>query len=964
MVGRTVSRYQIVDKLGEGGMGVVYKARDLHLDRTVALKILPPDKVADADRERRFNREAKAASAHNHSNIVTIYDIDEADGIHFIAMECVTGQSLANRVGAQGLPVHEALDYALGLASALAAAHAAGIIHRDLKPANIMISQEGAVKVLDFGLAKLVEPHPDPEAPTRTLDTLTSTGTVVGTVAYMSPEQAAGGAVDARTDVFSFGAVLYEMLTGAAAFRRDSAASTLAAVLRDSPPPVESVRRDIPSGLGRILDRCLEKDREARYPSGTALHEDLVACRERLMEGHAGWRGLARQPRFILAAAVLLLALLAAGTWLGLRSARARWARNTALPETERLIAAGQLEGAFRLVRQAERYIPDDAELQRLKGQCSAPASVETVPPGADVFWKSYRSPNEAWEPLGKSPVKGAPVPRRYLRWRIVMQGFDPIEAAGFGSVPLTATLARAGEAPGMVRIPAGPFVFRPMQNVSVGEFWLDAREVTNREYKVFVDQGGYEKRQYWKQPFVEDGKTLSWEEAMSRFRDTTGRPGPAAWEMGAFPEGQEDYPVGGVSWHEAAAYAEFAGKQLPTIYHWRKAAVGANYEIIEFSNFGGRGPVKAGSLAGLSPYGHYDMAGNLKEWCWNESGGRRYLLGGAWNEPPYMFADFDARSPFARLATFGFRCAKYAGPLDPALLAGMTLMSRDYTREKPVPEEVYRAYKSQYAYDRTALNPVVEARDDGSAYWRREKITLNAAYGGERMPVHLFLPRNARPPYQAVIFFPGSNAFLERSSSDRVSPAEGRTRTDFLVRSGRAVVYPILYAMYERKPQAMVERPAEASAAWRDMMVACYKDLARTLDYLETRRDIDGARLGYYGASVGAMWAPIFTALDPRYKAAVYLVGGLPFERYAPEVDPLNFATRSHVPTLMLNGRYDFSLTVDGCQRPLFRLLGAPEKDKRHVLFDTAHDLPGAAVVKETLAWLDRYLGPVRTTP
>lgn len=212
MIGRSIAHYTIVEKLGEGGMGAVYKARDTHLDRFVALKVLPPEKAADTERKRRFVREAKAASAFNHPNIITIYDIDQDGGADFMVMEYVAGQTLA-RLIARGLTPKEAVRYATQIAGALAAAHAVGIIHRDLKPANVMITDAGLVKVLDFGLAKLTE-WSQGEA-TRTM---TAEGMVVGTCAYMAPEQAEARTVDARSDLFSFGAMLYEMLSGRRAF--------------------------------------------------------------------------------------------------------------------------------------------------------------------------------------------------------------------------------------------------------------------------------------------------------------------------------------------------------------------------------------------------------------------------------------------------------------------------------------------------------------------------------------------------------------------------------------------------------------------------------------------------------------------------------------------------------------------------------------------------------------------------
>src|SRR5690242_6845931 len=223
MVGQVVAHYRILDKLGEGGMGIVYKARDSRLDRLVAVKVLRPDAVANPERQCRFVQEAKTASALNHPNIVHIYDIGDA----YIAMEYVAGRTLDQMTPRRGLPITQTLKYAVQIADALSRAHAAGIVHRDLKPSNIMVSEHGLVKVLDFGLAKLTEPvESDELAPTRTLEALTGEGTIVGTPAYMSPEQAQGKKVDARSDIFSFGAVLYEMSTGSRAFRADSKVAT------------------------------------------------------------------------------------------------------------------------------------------------------------------------------------------------------------------------------------------------------------------------------------------------------------------------------------------------------------------------------------------------------------------------------------------------------------------------------------------------------------------------------------------------------------------------------------------------------------------------------------------------------------------------------------------------------------------------------------------------------------------
>jgi serine/threonine-protein kinase len=275
MTGRIAGRYQVLEKIGAGGMGMVYRAHDTHLNRSVALKVLSPGTTADEERKARFVREAKAASALNHPNIVTIYDIGQAEGLDFIAMEYVGGGTLRELVASRELPVCEALDYAVQIARALDAAHAAGIVHRDIKPANIMISGTPPgprqVKILDFGIAKLLEPTPADEL-AQTIST--AEGAIIGTAAYMSPEQAEGARVDARSDIFSFGAVLYEMLSGRRAFHGQSNLSILAAVLREDPEPLASVTPE----LQRIVFRCLRKDPNLRFQRMGELRQALEAC--------------------------------------------------------------------------------------------------------------------------------------------------------------------------------------------------------------------------------------------------------------------------------------------------------------------------------------------------------------------------------------------------------------------------------------------------------------------------------------------------------------------------------------------------------------------------------------------------------------------------------------------------------------------------------------------------------------
>jgi serine/threonine protein kinase len=334
MIGPIISHYRVLEKLGEGGMGVVYKAFDTRLDRVVALKVLPPEKVADISRKQRFVQEAKSASALNHPNIITIYDIDSADGIDFIAMEFVAGKTLDRLIPRHGLRLSEALKYSVQIADALAAAHKAGIVHRDLKPGNVMVTEQGLVKVLDFGLAKLTEPAATSEdQPTRTLKPATEEGAIVGTVSYMSPEQAEGKKVDARSDIFSFGALLYEMVTGRRAFQAETPIATLSAILREEPKPASQVAEGLPRELERVIGRCLRKNPERRFQ---AMPDLKVALEELKEESDSGTLGAATAPQR--RQRPLLVWSLALVTVVGVAAAL-RFARSTAKPPQPTLTA-------------------------------------------------------------------------------------------------------------------------------------------------------------------------------------------------------------------------------------------------------------------------------------------------------------------------------------------------------------------------------------------------------------------------------------------------------------------------------------------------------------------------------------------------------------------------------------------------------------------------------------------------
>jgi Tol biopolymer transport system component len=317
LIGKTLNHYRVIEKLGSGGMSEVYLAEDTRLNRRVALKILPSDVASDAARRGRFEREAQAVAALNHPNIVTIYSVEDAEGLHYITMELIQGRTLAQMIPAKGLPLAKFFDLAVPIADAVSAAHKRGITHRDLKPDNIMLSDDGRIKILDFGLVKLTETAGEPVATNLPTNTLTSEGKILGTVAYMSPEQAEGKPVDQRSDIFSLGVVFYRMVTGRQPFQGDTRMSVLSSILRDTPASVTDLNPALPRHLGRIIKRCLAKNPDERYSTAQDLKNELAELRKEEQSGAGGPAAAAGTPVQPSSKILLTFALVGAGLLAG-----------------------------------------------------------------------------------------------------------------------------------------------------------------------------------------------------------------------------------------------------------------------------------------------------------------------------------------------------------------------------------------------------------------------------------------------------------------------------------------------------------------------------------------------------------------------------------------------------------------------------------------------------------------------
>ncbi len=877
--------------------------------------------------------------------------------------------------GIGAVPLDVRVGIVAQIAEALTAAHEAGVLHRDLKPANVLVSGasgEPHVRLTDFGIGlvlhreMLLSPGVTVEGLTETLVSSSSTSGA-GTRLYMAPELMEGRPATPLSDLYSLGVILYQMVVGD--FSRALA------------PGWED---DVDDALLRAdIAACVDGHPERRLAGAMELAKRLRELDERA----ASARG-SRRRRFaglgVAAALVLAIAGYQVTRFLQDR-ANARWARETALPEIVRLAGDEQYAAAYTRAQQVKQYVPDDPLLAQLWPRITNEIALATDPSGAKVWYREYGDLDGEWLLLGETPLE-ATVPLGAFRLRIEKQGHQTREIAA--SVPTregTAMFrgfvergyrglsdptrldlqldpsARARD--DMVPVDAAEvrmlaFGRFDAPTVQLDRYWIDRTEVTNAQFKEFVDAGGYDRPDFWKTDFVRDTEQISWREATGSFVDSTGARGPASWAGGEYPRGEQDYPVRGVSWYEAAAYAAFRGKELPTLHHFSRASIGYHENLAEamvkLSNFGD-GPAPVGTHAGIAFSGAHDMAGNVAEWLWNsDESGHRYVQKSSWDDATYTFSIPVVDSPWSRNESRGFRCALYPGGEGAdALRAPIPFLKTDWATVPAMPDELF-AVVTQASYDPAPLDAKLESSTE-TPWGRSEHVTVNAAYRGERLPLWIMLPRTA-PPYQAVVVFPGAEAVI---LTDRPPEVEiYRTVGQLFVSSGRAVVLPTYSDTFERNDGRAVERIYSREAA--DIVKRWKQDLGRTLDYLEERNDFDGAKTAYLGLSMGTVVAPL--VLPPgRFQAALLWAGG--FNHYeSAEVATVQVAAlkRMSLPALMINGRYDLIHPPD-LQEKFFEYLGTPAEDKRYIVYESGHsDFPYAALVRDNLAWLDRYLGKV----
>jgi predicted esterase len=364
-----------------------------------------------------------------------------------------------------------------------------------------------------------------------------------------------------------------------------------------------------------------------------------------------------------------------------------------------------------------------------------------------------------------------------------------------------------------------------------------------------------------------------------------------------------------------------------------------------------------------MGPYGAYDMFGNVREWLLNSGARGGLVIGGNWQDAAYSFGDLVDADRFERTPLNGFRLMKSLDAAQDesrlrAAIEPATNVRTDFRNAQAVSDERYRDFLQQFAYTSGPPNASAPVMMAETEYWTKQKVTIDAGYNAERLDVILFIPKSASPPFQPVVFFSGLQIVLFPDSVDRIEPGFQGYPLDYVVKSGRVLVQPVFQGTFERfKAPVNFSDQVRTTREWMERRW----DLGRTMDYLETRSDIDAKHAGFIGTSFGASYALPLVATEPRLKAAVLLSGGYGTAPVLPVVDAVNFVPRIRIPVLMVNGRFDQTVDVATRQRPMFEQLGTPDKDKRYVLLNFGHgSAPRAEVLRETLGWLDKYLGPV----
>jgi eukaryotic-like serine/threonine-protein kinase len=1005
MVGQVILHYKIIEKLGEGGMGIVYKAEDTRLKREVAIKFLPHNfNVSDKDKQK-LKTEAQIAAGLNHPNIATVYAIEEFGDDTFIVMEYVKGKELKDVIrnsSEKKLNFNDFLNYAIQITEGINAAHKKGIIHRDIKSSNIMLSDDGRIRVMDFGLAHI---HGDP--------LLTKKGSTPGTTAYMSPEQLRGEEVDFRADIWSLGIVFFEMLTGQPPFQGNFDQAIIYSILHEKPKSLNKINPDVPDELEKIIFACLEKDKKKRIQSAEDLLSQLKAIKSQKVTSvsHMFSASRLRISKVGLVVSTLIAAvLIILAAFLPLKKIFNPIDKTELLKQLESLVKSEKYYEASLLVENQKSVLDNDSLFKQLILFIYDTLSVSSEPSGAKVYLLRYNpdktdstgkrkligetpiknfqivrgdylitieksaeqketSENELTFPFGK--VEYIPVKRVASSYPIMKE--FPVIVRG---IKINAKLIEKDKLPeNMVFVPGGNHKLmsssvQQEKPLTLDNFFIDKYEVSNADYKKFISAGGYFRKEYWKHKFIKQGKEILWQEAMKLFIDRTNLNGPRSWVNQIYPEGKEKYPVTDITWYEAAAYAEFLGKSLPTVYQWEKAARngvpnyhstsmpwGLIYPLDDISgrtNFNSNGTVPVDQFDfGISYYECYNVAGNVEEWCLNKSTDGFVYADGSYEDSNYVFGTFKSFDGFYSSPALGFRCVKNL-PTSKSDQGSMIIdLNPQVPVYHPVDDSKMKSILKLFDYEKKPLNPDIIFTEKNKS-WVKEKVALDSPFGDKIMG-YLFLPKNSEKPFQCILWNPHSGVYRYGYSADW---AAEKLFTEN-IKYGRALFVIIPKGTSERKWEFGDERTDKSSNLFQDRVIRWVIEQRIVLDYLDSRSDIDSSRIAYI-TTANDYDGFIVPGVDNRFKCNIIIANGIYGEdqkMLSEEINPVNFLQRYKAPTYVMNGKYDEAVYFSTSVMPAYNLLPKPKKLET---LNTTHVPPLAMRVPLINKWLDESLGKV----
>lgn len=640
------------------------------------------------------------------------------------------------------------------------------------------------------------------------------------------------------------------------------------------------------------------------------------------------------------------------------------------LPE---IISAYDNNELLAVYRETKKLLDEENDNPIVKSyfdKVTEKVSIYSEPPNVSVSFKVYGDTTDTWEPIGSTPIDSVRMPsaRIYLKLKLDGQEFKEYSHPYYlnngsnvfilptsDSIPQDHQLFLGGTKnlsfPGVDHLPA----------VKIGPYSMSKFEVTNREYKSFLDAGGYENKEYWNFPVVVDGQELIFENTVHQFVDKHGQAGPANWSYGNYPQGQEDYPVTGICWYEAQAYAKFAKMSLPNLYQWANAArLPSASDFVPNSNFSKNQLVAVGSLDNKNPNGLYDIAGNVREWVINsvdDENHKKAILGGAYSDDPYFFNDFYGQNALDRTIGNGLRLVENLKHSETELEVPedeIAIEIRDFLNEDGVSDDVFEIFRAQFDYKEKPLNAKIIDVAISAGNFQVDRFELSSPYEENGvLPGYVFYDNSLPRPLKPIIYFPGSGA-IHLTNTDLMI-RNNLNRFAYLLKEGYAVFLPIYLSTYEREDDLKSDYPND-SESYKNHVIKWGMDYKRTIDYIVSREDMDSQNLSYYGVSWGGFMSNILLAIDDRVKNSVLYVAGLCFQRSKTEIEAFHYTSRISIPVLMLNGKYDQFFPLETSQIPMFKLLGTKEEDKKHYVYETGHFVPREELIKEHLSWLAKY--------